>query len=337
MRVVVVIPCYNVEAYVGQAINSALEQTFPVAKVVAVDNGSTDGTQAVLEAYQQSYPERFQWLSETRKGASIARNTGWRNTSADWYQFLDADDVLFSEKIERQIALAQKNEAQWVIGTPLYQHLDGTRRGLTPWEDPWQGLAHGMYVGQTSANLYAHNLLEQIGGWRDELPYTQDVDLAFRILKHESRFTLDQTLACIVRDRATGKLSQMNPAGILEQHVHLRWEVNQYLEQERTEYWSTHRTFFQLALYRYVRMLACHAPTLAAELFGRYLPKNFHLQPNSELGLPIWDAVGVNMLGLERFARMRNTGKAILPIHVWSALKRLISAKKEPPVQSQES
>lgn len=335
MRVVVVIPCFNVEDYVGDAIESALKQTYPVAEVIAVDNNSTDGTAAVLVAYQDRYPQRFRWLREERQNASAARNTGWKASTADWYQFLDADDILHPAKTEQQLALAREQEALWVIGTPLYQHLDGTERALIPWEDLWQGLAHGMYAGQTSANLYAHKLLTRVHGWDGSLPFTQDVDLAFRMLQTDASYVLDRIPSCTVRDRPSGKLSQMTPVGILQQHLYLRNEMNRFLKKERPTYWLAQQLFFQLALYRYLRMLAVHDPTLAKTLFEQYLPAGFKVQPNTELGLPSWDAFGVNLLGVKNFARCKNTLKKFIPTIRWQQLKRFVYPQKEPATPSQ--
>ncbi|MEL7249389.1 MAG: glycosyltransferase family A protein [Bacteroidota bacterium] len=337
MRVVVVIPCFNVEGYVGDAIESALQQTYPTAEVIAVDNNSTDGTAAVLATYQDRYPQRFRWLREERQNASAARNTGWQASTADWYQFLDADDILHSEKIEQQLALAQEQEALWVIGSPLYRHLDGTELALIPWEDPWQGLAHGMYVGQTSANLYTHKLLTQVRGWDANLPFTQDVDLAFRMLQMDASYVLDHIPSCTVRDRPSGKLSQMAPAGILKQHLYLRNKINRYLQEKRPTYWSEYQLFFQLALYRYLRMLAVHDPHLAGTLFEQYLPPRFKVQPNTELGLPSWDAQGVNLLGVKKFAQSKNALKKLVPTVQWQQLKGFLYSKKKPIAPSQTS
>lgn len=76
MWVSVIIPCYNVEAYVAEALDSALAQDYPWLEVIAVDNNSTDGTLAILQTYEAQFPDKIRVLQEKKQGAPAARNTG---------------------------------------------------------------------------------------------------------------------------------------------------------------------------------------------------------------------------------------------------------------------
>ena len=107
MLVSIVIPCYNVEKYVKEALDSALQQDYPWVEIIAIDNNSTDGTWDILSAYEQKYPDLIKCIEEPRPGAPAARNTGWLASKGEWIQFLDADDILFPDKISRQIQLLQ--------------------------------------------------------------------------------------------------------------------------------------------------------------------------------------------------------------------------------------
>lgn len=324
MRVAVVIPCFNVADYVGDAIESALNQGEMVHEVILVDNGSSDQTVDILKDYHYRFPKVIHWLKEEKRGASLARNTGWRASKADWFQFLDADDILSLGKIHRQLALAREAGSEWVIGTPVYQNLEGDKKPLTPWQDLWKGLAHGMHIGQTSANLYARKALENIDGWQGELPFTQDVDLAFRLLTSRAPVVPDHQESCIVRDRAEGKITQQDPIGILSCHVELRQRLNDYLQKEQPDYWLANEVFFRMAMYRFIRMLATHDPETAARLFDQYMPKGFDLSAQSALKIPFWDTSLVNLFGIERFAKTRNKIKSWLPSQIWQGAKALL-------------
>lgn len=87
-RVSVIVPCYNAERYLGEALESVLTQP-EVAEVLLVDDGSTDGSVAVAE----SFGSRVQLTRQANGGASAARNSGVQRAGGDFIAFLDADDV----------------------------------------------------------------------------------------------------------------------------------------------------------------------------------------------------------------------------------------------------
>ena len=99
----VVIPAYNMEPLVGDAIRSAQRQTWRNVEVIVVDDGSTDGTRAVAEAIAAEDP-RVRVVHEENGGLSSARNAGLAVAKGEFICFLDADDMLLPDKIERQVA-----------------------------------------------------------------------------------------------------------------------------------------------------------------------------------------------------------------------------------------
>src|SRR6516165_7339471 len=100
MRVSVIIPAYNVETFLHQTIESVLHQTYPVAEVIVVDDGSTDRSFEVAK----SFGSPVHVLCQVNAGASIARNHALDHASGDLIAFLDADDLWEPQKMERQIA-----------------------------------------------------------------------------------------------------------------------------------------------------------------------------------------------------------------------------------------
>ena len=95
----VVIPTYNYGAYVGQAIDSALAQTYPHVEVVVVDDGSTDDTPARLAAYG----DRIRVVSQANQGLSAARNAGIAAARGEYVALLDSDDAFHPRKLELQL------------------------------------------------------------------------------------------------------------------------------------------------------------------------------------------------------------------------------------------
>jgi glycosyltransferase involved in cell wall biosynthesis len=107
----IVIPCYNVEAYVGKAIESVLGQTYDPIEIIVVDDGSEDDSVDVIQSYQ----ERITLYRQENKGAPAARNQGTRKASGSLLKFLDADDLLYPEAIERQVSQMRQIESERAI------------------------------------------------------------------------------------------------------------------------------------------------------------------------------------------------------------------------------
>jgi glycosyltransferase involved in cell wall biosynthesis len=98
-----IIPAYNCERFLAEAVESILAQSYPVHEVIIVDDGSTDGTGALAEELMAQNKGRIQVLSQKNQGTGSARNAGMRVASGHMITFLDADDLWYSEKTARQI------------------------------------------------------------------------------------------------------------------------------------------------------------------------------------------------------------------------------------------
>ena len=102
-RVTVVIPCFNQGAYLAEALDSVRGQTFSDWECIVVDDGSTDSTAQVGQAYAHRDP-RIRYVRQRNGGLSSARNRGLELARAAYVQFLDADDLLHAAKLELQLA-----------------------------------------------------------------------------------------------------------------------------------------------------------------------------------------------------------------------------------------
>lgn len=98
-----VIPSYNSACYLSAAVDSALAQTMAPWEIIVVDDGSTDGTRALMHRYA-CYPS-VHYIYQANRGLSGARNTGIQHATGDFLAFLDADDRWKPTKLEAQMAL----------------------------------------------------------------------------------------------------------------------------------------------------------------------------------------------------------------------------------------
>ena len=99
MTISVVIPTFNSAAFIGEALDSVMSQTLPVAEIIVVDDGSTDATEAIVAGYPQ-----VKWTRQSHQGPSAARNCGIRQAQSAWIAFLDSDDLWHPEKLGKQLA-----------------------------------------------------------------------------------------------------------------------------------------------------------------------------------------------------------------------------------------
>ncbi len=97
----VVIPVYNGEKYLAQAIESILTQSYRPIEIIVVDDGSTDGTADVARRFS----ETVRYFYQSNSGCSAARNKGIENALGSFFSFLDSDDLWVEEKLFRQMAV----------------------------------------------------------------------------------------------------------------------------------------------------------------------------------------------------------------------------------------
>lgn len=100
MSVSVIIPCYNNAEYIAQAIESALRQSFSDVEVIVVNDGSTDSSGDIISSYAGS----ITYIEQFNQGACAARNAGLACASGDWIKFLDGDDWLYVDCLEKQLS-----------------------------------------------------------------------------------------------------------------------------------------------------------------------------------------------------------------------------------------
>lgn len=101
MLVSVIMPVYNAEAYLEEAIQSLIEQTYSNWELIAVNDGSTDASLDILRSYKDS---RIKIFERANGGQCVATNTGLEHITGDYILFFDADDLMDVNKIEKQVA-----------------------------------------------------------------------------------------------------------------------------------------------------------------------------------------------------------------------------------------
>ena len=126
----VIIPVYNVAPYLRECLDSVLAQTYSDWEAICVDDGSTDGSGAILEEYA-AQDSRVRIIHQSNAGVSSARNAALKVAEGDWVLFVDADDVVHQNLLENLSIAIDRNPE--VLGVCHY----GFKMGAEP-DDKWQ-------------------------------------------------------------------------------------------------------------------------------------------------------------------------------------------------------
>jgi glycosyltransferase involved in cell wall biosynthesis len=184
----IIIPCYNAQDCVRDAIKSALEQTYDNKEIIVIDDGSTDQSLSVIREFGGS----IRWETGVNRGGAAARNRGMAIAKGSIVQFLDADDMLDSQKLEQQVPVLLSSGADAVYSDWDEFHADqpNSRRLRSVYDATGDSvvLALERQNIQTEAPIHRKEMLEAVGGFCEQLPCCQERDLHLRLAIHGGRF-----------------------------------------------------------------------------------------------------------------------------------------------------
>ncbi len=143
-KVSVIIPVYNVEPYLRECLDSVVNQTLQDIEIICVDDGSTDGSLAILEEYERK-DTRIKVITQKNAGAGVARNIGMDMSSGEYLYFLDSDDFLVETFLETVIEKAAYLKADIIVfdyyrmdnATKELEYRNGLNRKQFPVQKDW--------------------------------------------------------------------------------------------------------------------------------------------------------------------------------------------------------
>lgn len=180
----VVIPTRNRAGLLPRAIRSVLEQTFGDLELLVIDDGSTDDTPAVLASHATVDARVRTCRLERGGGAPAARNVGIVLARGRYVAFLDDDDEWLPEKLERQVQLLDGSPDVGAVLCPyVYEDAQGGERIAGALDVSGRGVRRALFEGNfgTSCLIARREALAEIGGFDEQLPRLQDLDLFLRL------------------------------------------------------------------------------------------------------------------------------------------------------------
>ena len=194
MNISVVIPTYNRIELLKRSIDSVINQTIKPSEIIIVDDGSNDGTEAMVKKQYDS----LKIIKQKNKGVSAARNSGIKASSGEWICFLDSDDEWKNNKLEKQITFVANNSDYKFFHSNEIWIKNGKRIN--------QKKKHKKYGGDIfkkcldmcrispSSVLINKNIFEEIGFFNENLVVCEDYELWLRICDQYKVFFIDEPL-----------------------------------------------------------------------------------------------------------------------------------------------
>jgi glycosyltransferase involved in cell wall biosynthesis len=185
----ILIPAYNAEEFIADAIRSAIAQTWQDKEIIVVDDGSTDGTAEVARGFAS---KSVVVVSKENQGPAAARNFAYQLSQGEYIQWLDADDLLAPDKIEKQFASLREGDGERTLLSSSWANFyyRPKRARFIPsslWQDlmpvEWllRKLGEGQYM-QTATWLTSRELAEAAGPWDLRLHVDDDGEYFCRVL-----------------------------------------------------------------------------------------------------------------------------------------------------------
>lgn len=214
----ILIPVFNKAKFIRETIDSALAQTYLNTEIILVNDGSTDRSLEILQGYVEKFPQKINLIDSPNQGVSAATNLCIIHAQGDYIQFLDADDLMSSDKIERQIQLLSGKgpgalaSCEWINFKEDIRHYHRVSYGVfTDFGSGMDLLLRFCYHQEMmaiSSYLTHRDLIEKVGPWDESLTINQDGEFFARVLLHADRVLFEPEGKVYYRTPGLGNVSQ---------------------------------------------------------------------------------------------------------------------------------
>lgn len=274
----VIIPCFNAQKWLEEAVVSALVQSYKSVEVIVIDDGSTDHSVDILKRLRAVHGERLRWESGPNRGGSHARNRGFAISKGDYIQFLDADDYIFPNKLARQVKALEEKGSDAVYGDWRYRHhlpdgnsVLGMVKTCGPKTDFLESLLSNDRWLNPAAILFTREAVERSGGWDNGLKAAQDRDFFLSVALTGAKFAYQPGCDSIYREYGRVTVSTSCKRRWLDSHCVVMEKAERRLE-EVGQLSSRYRKALAQAYYNMGReYLYSDYPQLDEFKYSRYL------------------------------------------------------------------
>lgn len=185
----IIMPCYNAAAYLRQAINSVLCQSYSQFELIIVNDGSTDDSENIISQFTDI---RIRYFYQQNRGQCFASNFGLSQAKGDYIKFLDADDLINPEHIEAMLKVLGKNQSSLASCAWAAFYGDDVKSARFVPEANWKDMEPLEWIKTSLSELYdmmpawrwliPRALIAECGGWDERLSLNNDFEFSVRLL-----------------------------------------------------------------------------------------------------------------------------------------------------------
>jgi glycosyltransferase involved in cell wall biosynthesis len=228
-RVTVMMPVHNAQAYLREALDSVLAQSYPHWELVAVDDGSSDDSWTLLREYAARDPRLRVFRQPEQRGIVATRNRALENVdpASHYLAILDADDVALPDRLAAQVAFLEAHPEHALVGghTLIIDERSqalGMRRYPLEYAEICRVITRYNPIAQSAVMLRRSHQL-QVGGYDPSYPRCQDYDLWLRIAARYPVANLDRPVIRYRISQAQGKRTHLRQTLELTLRLQRRW------------------------------------------------------------------------------------------------------------------
>ena len=213
----VIVPTYNRAEYIAETLDSVWTQTYRPIEILIVDDGSTDNTQEVVDKWRQSYGDvaefRVNYFYQENAGVCAARNLGLIESCGEYFQYLDSDDLLPSDRLEKIVKIFKESRCDFIqtgfqgfcssCGEIIERHYG------RPGENQLELALEGVLWPNTLRSTYRRSLVIKTGPWDEKMVTLQDYDYVIRALLQSYKSIAVRDILASARRGHAGRMTEI--------------------------------------------------------------------------------------------------------------------------------
>ena len=309
-KVSILIPCYNADRWIAQAIDSALNQTYPHKEVIVVDDGASDRSLEIIK----SYGDRIRWATQANQGGNATRNRLLEMSTGAWLQYLDADDYLLPAKVEQQVKFLSHHPQVDVIYSPsIYEHWEERpRQEILPIpvpHDPWILLAR-WYLPQTGSPLWRKQAIAEVGGWKLDQPCCQEHELYLRLLIAGKQFEYFASAGSVYRQWSDATVCKRDLSQTQRHRLAVKDRLEEHLKAT-DQLTPARQTAINQARFECARMIWLSNPAWALQIVAQIRMSQPQFLPSGNAAPPLYRA-SYQLLGFSAAEKIATAKRLLL-------------------------
>ncbi len=303
----VIVPIYNVEAYLHQCVDSVLNQSFKDLEVILVDDGSPDRCPEICDAYA-CQDARVKVIHKENGGLSSARNCGLRAASGTYVMFLDSDDYWLDNCLETFLKMEKKWQPE-VVAFPAirWQYKENIFSAAEVSYPEWLNdasiqqvleylIAHDLYAGSSCKKILKREFLLKHDLFFVDGIKSEDIEWSFRLLEHVENFKFLNEAFYVYRMGRSDSITNTINEAHLGQYLEFLGVAKEKIENSVVESWRK-KIILGYISYHYCILVGlanrlCVAPGLAKKLREMRIVLKYCFGKKSKMCYRVYSVLG---------------------------------------------